>query len=112
MGTIHWYNYLAAFFAGVFLTNVIPHFVQGISGNPFPTPFARPRGKGLSSPLTNTLWALSNLVIGYLFFQAGKIASDNKLLLLVFFAGIVTISIRLTMNFSGKMKNNDLDSNN
>lgn len=27
-----WYAYLAYFFAGVFLANVIPHFVRGISG--------------------------------------------------------------------------------
>ena len=104
METIHWYNYLAAFFAGVFLTNVIPHFVHGISGDRFPTPFAKPYGKGLSSPLTNMLWALSNLVIGYFLFRGGRIASDNPLLLLVFFTGIVAISMRLTINFSKKMK--------
>ena len=112
MEIIHWYNYVAAFFAGVFLTNVIPHFVQGISGNTFPTPFARPPGKGLSSPLTNTLWALINLVVGYLLFQGGRMTSDNKLQTFVFFAGIVAISTLLTINFSRKMKNDGPDSDN
>jgi hypothetical protein len=27
------YDYLACFFAGMFLTNVVPHFVHGISGD-------------------------------------------------------------------------------
>lgn len=44
---IKWYNYLAAFFAGLFLANTIPHFVNGISGRPFPTPFADPPAQGL-----------------------------------------------------------------
>jgi hypothetical protein len=35
-----WQFYLCALFAGIFLANAIPHFVQGISGNKFPTPFA------------------------------------------------------------------------
>lgn len=104
METIHWYNYLAALFAGAFLTNAVPHFVNGISGNRFPTPFAKPMGRGLSSPLTNTLWAIFNLVIGYFLFLAGKITSNNKYLLLVFFTGILLISIRLSMNFAKKVK--------
>ena len=41
-----WYDYLAAFFAGAFLANVVPHFTYGISGNRFPTPFAHPPGRG------------------------------------------------------------------
>jgi len=43
---MHWYNYLADFFAGVFLTNAVPHFTHGISGDRFPSPFANPPGKG------------------------------------------------------------------
>ena len=31
-----WYNYVFCFFAGTFLANVVPHFVHGISGDPFP----------------------------------------------------------------------------
>jgi hypothetical protein len=44
-----WYDYLAHFVAGAFLANGVPHFVQGICGNKFQTPFARPRGIGESS---------------------------------------------------------------
>ena len=104
-----WYHYIAAFFAGMFLANAVPHFVNGISGNSFPTPFADPPGKGLSSPLTNVLWALLNLLIGYLLFRFGRVKrinAENKLSLLIFFAGIVCISIMLSIAFMDKVKIN------
>lgn len=96
-----WYNYIASFFAGLFLANVIPHYVNGVSGNGFPTPFANPPGLGLSSPVVNVLWALLNLVIGYFLFKAGKV-SVNKWALLIFFIGISLISIQLSMHFVNK----------
>jgi hypothetical protein len=99
---MNWYHYLACFFAGAFLTNVIPHFVQGISGNRFPTPFAKPPGQGLSSPMVNVLWALLNLVVGYLLFRAGNLASGDTLALVIFFAGIAAISIPSSVRFSRK----------
>ncbi|HXD92247.1 MAG TPA: hypothetical protein VNX01_03495 [Bacteroidia bacterium] len=101
---IKWYNYIAAFFAGVFLANVIPHYVNGISGDVFPSPFADPPGKGLSSPLVNVLWALFNLVVGYFLFKGGKISSKNKLALLIFFLGIALISIMCSITFAEKVK--------
>ena len=98
-----WYNYIACFLAGFFLANVVPHFIHGISGDSFPTPFADPPGKGLSSPTINVLWALLNLVIGYLLFRAGKISGNNKLALLIFFIGIVACSIMLSIAFVDKV---------
>jgi hypothetical protein len=100
--TVNWYEYLACFFAGAFLTNVVPHFVYGISGDRFPTPFAHPPGKGLSSPTVNVVWALFNLLVGYILFRAGKVLSGNDPALVVFFAGIVAISIPLSVRFSKK----------
>lgn len=97
-----WYNYISAFFGGVFLTNAIPHFVNGISGNAFPTPFSTPPGQGLSSPLINVLWALFNLLVGYLLFRISKLKSKSKLGLLVFFLGIILISIMSSIIFVGK----------
>ncbi len=63
---MRWYHYLAYFFGGAFLTNAVPHLVQGMSGNPFQTPFASPPGAGLSSSVVNVLWGALNLVLGYL----------------------------------------------
>jgi len=63
---MRWYFYLAYFFGGAFLVNAVPHFVNGVSGRSFPTPFASPPGKGMSSPAVNVLWGTLNLAIGYL----------------------------------------------
>lgn len=59
-----WYFYLLQFVSGLFLANGVPHFVQGISGNRFQSPFATPPGVGESSPLINALWGYANLAIG------------------------------------------------
>jgi hypothetical protein len=99
---VNWSHYIACFFAGIFLTNVVPHFVQGVSGNRFPTPFAHPPGKGLSSPTVNVLWALLNLLLGYILFRVGKLASGGDLALAIFFAGIAAISTVSSLRFAKK----------
>lgn len=97
-----WSNYLAGFFAGAFLANAVPHFVHGISGNKFPTPFATPRGVGLSPATTNVIWALFNIVVGYLLLRTGKVSQDDQLSLLVFFAGAAILSILMSIRFQSK----------
>jgi hypothetical protein len=101
---MEWYQYLAGFWAGVFFTNVVPHFVHGVSGNKFPTPFATPRGIGLSSPTANVIWALINLVVGYVLFTVSKTDKANTLSILVFFAGITFMSIYVSKHFQKKYK--------
>jgi len=100
--TVNWYDYIACFFAGIFLTNVVPHFVHGISGDRFPTPFAHPPGKGLSSPTVNVVWALLNLAVGYVLFRLGKVSSGGDAALVMFFAGIAAISIPASVSFAKK----------
>jgi hypothetical protein len=95
-------DYVLSFFAGAILANVVPHFVHGISGNRFPTPFANPPGKGLSSPTLNVVWALFNLLVGYILFRLGKVSSGGDPALVSFFAGIVVISIGLSLRFAHK----------
>ncbi|MFZ0608308.1 MAG: hypothetical protein WAM75_11645 [Xanthobacteraceae bacterium] len=71
MVTMPWYYYVAHFFAGVFLANGVPHFVHGISGNKFQSPFASPPGVGESSAIVNVVWGWFNFVIaGALVFAA------------------------------------------
>ena len=57
--------YLLQFVSGLLIANGVPHFVQGISGHWFQSPFATPRGIGESSPLVNVLWGFANLAIGF-----------------------------------------------
>jgi hypothetical protein len=99
---VNWYDYIACFFAGMFLANVVPHFVHGISGDRFPTPFAHPRGKGLSSPTVNVVWALLNLVVGYVLFRVGRVSHGGDSALGIFFAGIAAISTMFSVRFAKK----------
>jgi hypothetical protein len=49
----------------MFLANFFPHFIAGMSGARFYTPFATPPFRGLSSPMVNMLYALFNLAMAY-----------------------------------------------
>ncbi len=60
-----WYVYLLQFVAGLLLANGVPHFVQGVSGHRFQSPFASPPGVGESSPVVNVLWGYGNLAVGF-----------------------------------------------
>ncbi|HEY1415182.1 MAG TPA: hypothetical protein VGF42_04790, partial [Caulobacteraceae bacterium] len=63
---MNWLHDLAYFFGGAFAANAVPHFVSGMMGRPFQTPFAKPPGQGLSSSTVNAAWGFFNVVIGYL----------------------------------------------
>jgi hypothetical protein len=99
---MEWYHYFSGFWSGMFLANFVPHFVHGISGDPFPTPFAKPPGKGLSSPTVNVLWALLNLLIGYILFRVAGISDEFPLSLVVFFTGIALMSLFMSKRFAAK----------
>jgi hypothetical protein len=63
---MNWLPLVSYSFGGMFAANAIPHFVAGMMGRPFQTPFANPPGKGLSSSTVNALWGFFNAVIAYL----------------------------------------------
>jgi hypothetical protein len=99
-----WYFYLFEVLGGMFLANGVPHFVQGISGNPFPSPFSKPPGQGDSSPLVNVVWGFGNLVAGALllhfFWPAGDAARCGWIAV---GAGALLLSIFTSMHF-GKVR--------
>ena len=98
------HHYLAAFFAGAFLANAVPHFVHGISGERFPTPFARPPGRGLSSAPLNVAWALANILIGYLLLRSGTVAGGGAAGQATVFAGAAVLSLFASVHFEGKQR--------
>jgi uncharacterized membrane protein YpjA len=63
---MNWIHSVSYFFGGAFLANAVPHFVSGVMGRPFQSPFAKPPGKGLSSATVNVVWGFLNAVVGYL----------------------------------------------
>jgi hypothetical protein len=76
-----WHHDLSCLFGGAFLANAVPHFVAGMMGQPFQSPFAKPPGKGLSSSTVNVLWGFANFVAAYLLIvRVGRFdlqATDN-----------------------------------
>lgn len=101
---MEWYYYFSGFWAGAFLANFVPHFVKGVCGDRFPTPFSKPPGKGLSSPVINVLWGLLSLVIAYLLFKVGRVSFRDTLSFVIFFIGFSFKSITGAMNFAKKHK--------
>jgi hypothetical protein len=63
---MNWLHDISYLFGGAFLANAVPHFVSGMMGRAFQSPFAKPPGKGLSSSTVNVLWGFANFVIAYL----------------------------------------------
>ena len=92
-----WYQYLFCFLTGVFLTNALPHLIHGIDGDAFPTPFASPSGVGLSSPLTNVLWALFNIALGLIFFRISAVSKSSARSFAMVFLGVAVVSISFSL---------------
>src|SRR5271167_3460502 len=70
---MEWLHCISYFFGGCFLSNALPHWVSGIMGRPFQSPFAKPPGQGLSSSTVNVRWGFLNVVVGYvLIFRVGN----------------------------------------
>ncbi|GGP21509.1 hypothetical protein [Silvimonas iriomotensis] len=92
-------NYLALFFAGALLCNSLPHLAMGLAGLPFPTPFAKPRGKGDSSPHVNFHWGLFNLVVGVLLLYAHPVTPGWNGPFVVLIAGALVLGDRMSRRF-------------
>ena len=96
-----WYGYVLEFLAGMFLGNGVPHFVHGVSGAPFQSPFAKPPGVGESSAVVNVVWGFGNFVAGFLLLHyfwpsdaAGWVLTG---------VGALAISVMLALHF-GKVR--------
>jgi hypothetical protein len=96
---------IAYFFGGFFLCNALPHFLSGVMGRSFQSPFAKPPGQGLSSAKVNVLWGSLNLIIGYvLIFAIGQFdprALSDIIPAGVGFIGMGLLATRLFGRFHG-----------
>ena len=95
-----WYFYLAYFFAGFSIVNSIPHYVRGVTGHRFPTPFASPPGRGESPPIVNVVWGLFNFCLGVFFLTLGEFSFGYNLWTLTFVGAVVIASLQLSYFFS------------
>lgn len=62
---IPWFVHVVHFLGGAVLANAVPHLLTGIARQPFPTPFASPPFRGLSSPAVNVAWGLVNVALAW-----------------------------------------------
>jgi hypothetical protein len=104
-----WLSYVSYFFGGMFLCNAIPHFVSGVTGRAFQTPFARPLGKGLSPALVNVAWGAFNIVVAYaLVFRVGTFDLRDTWDALAFGAGFILMGALAARSF-GPLHGGDRD---
>ena len=97
---MNWLSLVSFFFSGVFVANAIPHFVAGVMGRAFQTPFAKPPGKGLSSSTVNVLWGFFNAIVGYLLVaHVGDFDLHATTHILAFGLGALLISIFSARHF-------------
>jgi hypothetical protein len=97
---MRWYHDMAYFFGGAFLVNDIPHFVSGVTGHPFRSPFATPPGEGLSSAWVNVLWGSAKFVIAYLLLaNVGRFEFRRWRNVLVAGAGGLAMALMLSHSF-------------
>ncbi|MCA9840383.1 MAG: hypothetical protein KC422_25970 [Trueperaceae bacterium] len=97
-------DYVAHFFAALFLVNGVPHFVQGVSGNRFQSPFAKPPGVGESSPESNVLWGSANFIVGSLLLNVVTFELGFNVHSLVFLVGALAMAFFLARYF-GRVRN-------
>lgn len=91
--------WVVLFLAGALLCNAIPHLATGLRGEPFPTPFARPRGIGHSSPTINFLWGTANLAAGVALLLWRLPMVDRNLGIVVAALGWLAIGLYLAQHF-------------
>lgn len=93
-------NFFVSVLAGIFLSNGVPHFVNGISGRSFQTPFAKPPGVGESSPIVNVVWGAVNFAIGYILLRWLDIdIFQDSIASIMFFLGALCTGIILAWHF-------------
>jgi hypothetical protein len=96
-----WLHALSYFWGAGFLVNALPHFLSGIEGHSFQSPFANPPGEGLSSALVNVFWGAGNFVAAYLLLvRVGKFDIRNWLHILPAAAGGMMIAMLLVRSFA------------
>ncbi|MGV3624122.1 MAG: hypothetical protein ACO1OB_25115 [Archangium sp.] len=90
---------LAWLFGAVFFTNAVPHFVAGVSGSPFQSPFATPPGQGLSSSTLNVVWGVTNLVIAWALLRVGSLELKKPVHFAPILVGTLLMGLFLARHF-------------
>jgi hypothetical protein len=96
---MNWLHLVSYFFGGIFLANAVPHYVSGMMGRPFQSPFAKPSGEGLSSSTVNVVWGFFNAAIGYMLLRVGHFDVRPTINIFVLAIGALLISLFAARHF-------------
>jgi hypothetical protein len=97
---MEWLHYVSYFLGGAALTNAAAHFVSGVMGRPFQSPFAKPPGRGPSSSTVNVLWGFLNLAVGYvLICRIGNFELYSTDQIVVSGLGVLLTSVMMARSF-------------
>lgn len=97
---MNWVALMSYFFGGIFAANAVPHYVAGVMGRPFQSPFAKPPGKGLSSSSVNVLWGFLNATVAdLLVLQVGTSDPRAASHMVAFGFGALVISLFSARHF-------------
>lgn len=94
-----WWDYLLAVVAPLFLINGIPHFVSGLMGRKFPTPFVG-GPPNFDSATRNVLWGGSNLLVGGIALWLLRDSVSNPIILVEMIALAFAAALGLSRIFS------------
>jgi hypothetical protein len=97
---VNWLHLVSYFFGGMFAANAVPHFVSGVTGRSFQTPFAKPPGEGLSSSTVNVVWGFFNVVVAFvLVLRVGVFDVRDTVDVIVLAGGALLISVFSSRHF-------------
>lgn len=98
---------LLLFFAGAFLANSIPHYVNGISGKEFVRPFLYRFVEWMPNPLFNVIWGMGWMSLSLFVFKMYSQLNHGLQFsiglnpdFIVFASGFIIVSIFLSIFFS------------
>ncbi len=92
-------NFFMFFLSGLLLCNGLPHLISGLQGRPFPTPFAKPPGRGKSSPVVNFLWGTLNIFASIVILSWRITGSAPGWTGLAMAVGFVAMGVMLSRHF-------------
>ena len=98
---------LLLFFAGSFLANSIPHYVNGISGKDFVKPFLYRFVQWMPNSLFNVIWGMIWMILSIILFKIYfklnpniKFSIGLNLHFIIFACGFIIVSIVLSIFFN------------
>lgn len=96
-----WQSYVFGFLAGAFTANGVPHFIKGVTGQKYQTPFGKP-----SSAAVNVVWGWLNFMIAAVCLHFAHVYSYPYIAFTMFSVGVLLKSLGSAILWSKHPENN------